>query len=253
MSVSCTKRADFKRENNSSYVKIDNPEVNDVKHITWRVGKYGKQKVSRGFRMHFDLPILSDSAWKSLYVDETINGWLIRLRRKSNLRNEILGYYSIEMISPKPGSKSIYRIQGTKQSSLGINYAASSISSRLDQLPCPAFDHSLWLEDFEVVDSPVGQRMWVTNPVDEQRMAPKVIPISYSAVTVNGGMSLIGDYYIDLALYNTATKRKKTAFLELANYVSVKEEEDRTVKGCENYVVPNKGDQDPVKKFKFGN
>lgn len=253
LAFSCTKHAEYKREKNAAFVRIVDPSVSSVKNISWRVGKYGKEKVSRGFRMYFELPKLSDEAWKSLYENEAINGWLIRLRRKNNLRNEVMGYYAVEMISPKPESKSIYRIQGTKEASLGVYYAASSISSRLDHLPCPAFDHRFWLDDIEVTDRPVGERLWVTNPVDEITMRPKVTVISYSAVTINGGMSLKGEYYIDLALYNTFTKKKKTSLIELANHVSVQKEEERVIKGCENYVVPDKGDQDPIKKFKFGN
>ncbi len=202
--------------------------------------------------MTFDLPILNDEDWKSLYRNSGVTGWLIRLRKKSTVRNKVLGYFAVEMISPKPGSETIFRIQSSKTASLGVYYAASSISSRLDHLPCPAFDHRLLIDEIEVSKSPVGKVLWATSPSDQQTINAKVDLISYSAITINGGMSLMGDYYVDLALYNPKTKNRMSSYMELANFVSVKKEKTKIIKGCENYVVPDQEDQNSVKKFKFG-
>lgn len=236
-----------------SFISVEDPSVSEVRDIPWKVGKYKKQELSRGFRISFELPKLGDSEWKSLHNNNGVSGWLIRLRKKSNMRNEILGYFAVEMISPKPGSEFLYRVSSSDKASIGINYAASSISTRLDHLPCPAFDHRILIDEIEVTHRPVGRKLWVTSPADERTIGAKVNLISYSAVSVNGGMSLIGEYYIDLALYNPKQKLKKSSYIELANHVSLTKEENVVIKGCENFQVPDVEDHNPVKKFKFGN
>ena len=80
----------------------------------------------------------------------------------------------------------------------------------------------------------------------------KVELISYSPVTVNGGMELKGDYSIELAFYNQKSKRRLSSFVELEKVVSLDKEEVVAVEGCENYIVPERGKGDSIKKFKFG-
>ncbi|MCF8060530.1 MAG: hypothetical protein K9K67_14610 [Bacteriovoracaceae bacterium] len=249
---SCSKRAEFKYENNTAYIRAKDVGIDSVRVVDWKVGKYGKDTLSRGFRLSFDLPVLEDDDLKTLYKNRGANGWLIRLRRKTGIRNENLGYFAVEVISPKPGSESIYRYSSSKKGSVGVYYAASSVSTRLDQLPCPAFDHRLVIEEADVESSNVGELLWVSSSSESSNVSAKVHLISYSPITVNGGMELKGDYYIDIALYNTSSKERMTSFLQISNFIAVKKEEEVSVKGCSNYIVPNKGDARGNKKFKFG-
>lgn len=163
-----------------------------------------------------------------------------------------MGYMAMEMISVKPGTKDTFRYSTSTRGSVGVYYAASSISTRLDNLPCPALDHRLVIEDSDLIDNKNQNNLWVTSAVDKKQLTAKVQMISYSPITLNGGMSLKGEYYIDLALYNTATKYRVTSWVTVSNYVSVAKEENVVIKGCENYIVPDKGAEDGVKKFKFG-
>ncbi len=227
-------------------------KVTGVKVIPWKVGKFRKQEVSRGFRLSFELPVLAEDAWLKLYRETAANGLLIKLRRKSSVRNETLGYFSMEMISPKPGSKNLYRYNQSNKASVGIYYAASSVSTRLDQLPCPAFNHRYLIDDAYIETNRLGERFWATSPSDRQSISAKVERISYSPVNVNGGMSLAGNYHIDIALYDTLGKQRLSSYIELSDYGAIKKEETVVIKGCENYVVPEKGNDDPTKKFKFG-
>lgn len=176
----------------------------------------------------------------------------MRLRRKTPNRNEVMGYLGMEMISLKPGTKDSFRFSTSKKGSVGVYYAASSISTRLDSLPCPALNHRLLIDDGEVVSDNSQEKLWAASPVDRKTMSAKVHQISYSPITLNGGMSLIGDYYIDLAMYNTNTKIRSSAWLPISNYLAIKKEEEIVIKGCENFVVPDRGSGDPVKKFHFG-
>jgi hypothetical protein len=220
--------------------------------IKWKVGKYGKDVVSRGFRMSFEIPTMDNSAWQTLFKERGANGWLIRLRRKTGTRNERMGYFAMEMVSPKPGVSDVYRYSSSRKASVGIYYAASSVSTRLDRLPCPAFGHRYLIDSFGVEDNNLGERLWVSSSADSTRVTAKVQLISYSPITINGGMELSGDYFIDLALYNTQSKQRLSSYLEISNFARVKKEVTVPVKGCEGFTVPDKGQYNPREKFKFG-
>lgn len=226
--------------------------ITDHRVIKWKVGKYGKDVVSRGFRLTFEVPDLNEREWQSIFEHNEANGWIIRLRKKYTTRNEVMGFMAMEMISLKPGTEKRFRVSKSRKGSVGVYYAASSISTRLDSLPCPALNHRLLIDSSEVINESRREKLWVTSAVDKKLMSAKVQLISYSPITLNGGMSLKGDYFIDLALYNTTTRYRVSGWVPIANYVSIQKEEDVAVKGCENYVVPTKGTEDPTKKFKFG-
>jgi len=251
--VSCSREAEYSYSKNTAYIKAHNVAISDMRVIKWRVGKFGKDILSRGFRLSFELPLLSDEALKVLYEKKNIDSWLIRLKRKQGLHSEILGYYSMTMISPDPRHSSRLRFRSPKKASIGINYAASSISMRLSELPCPALNHRLLIDDYEVKNKGTNKQSWVVSGVDDYYVSPKVTMISYSPITVNGGMKLKGDYSVELAFYNQKLKRRLSSFVTLMNIASVEKEAEVTVKGCENYIVPNReeGEGNPVQRFKF--
>lgn len=250
--LSCSQRSEVKYENGTGYIRSDRATVSEFRKINWKVGKYGKDTVSRGFRLSFELPLVEEEGLRVLYEEKGVDAWLIRLRRKQGLRNEIMAYFSMNLVSSKPGGSSKLRFQSPRKGSIGIYYAASSISTRLDSLPCPALGHRLYLDEAGIEKVGRGQQMWVVSSAEESSISAKVGLISYSPLTVNGGMSLKGEYFIDLAFYNSLGKKRMSSFLPLNDKGQVGKEEFVNVKGCENYVVPSKGSGDPVKNFRFG-
>ncbi len=250
-SVSCSKRSELKYENSTGYIRSDRGRVSELRKIDWKVGKYGKDIVSRGFRLSFELPIVEEEGLKILYEKKNVDAWLIRLRRRQGIRNETMSYFSLNLVSQKPGSTKL-RFQSPNKGSVGVYYAASSLSTRLDTLPCPALEHRLFLKESSIESVNKGEQMWMISSAEESHISAKVNLISYSPLTVNGGMSLMGEYFVDLAFYNSKEKMRVSAFLPLADKVQVNEEAFVKVKGCENFVVPEKGSGDPVKKFNFG-
>lgn len=242
----------MKFEKGMAYIKAEEVSVSEVNVIPWKVGKLRRQEVSRGFRLSFEIPALSEDAWKQLFKETSANGWLMRLRRKSAVRSETLGYFSMEMVSPKPGSSNIFRYNSSKKASIGIYYAASSVSTRLDQLPCPAFNHRFEIEETDIKSNHFGERFWGTSPSDRQSISAKVERIGYSPININGGTKLEGTYHIDIALFDTRGKQRMSSYVELSNYGEIVKEETQVIKGCENFTVPKRQNYDPAKKFKFG-
>lgn len=250
---SCSKSADFKFDKNTAYIKTKDVSIDDVRVVPWRVGKFGKDILSRGIRFSFELPQIDDEALELLYEKKKIDAWLIKLERKDGLHSETLGYYSMMLVSPDQRNSNRLRFSSPKKGSIGVNYAASSISMRLSELPCPALNHRLLIEDYELKTMGVSKQEWVVSGADDYYVPAKVTMISYSPVTVNGGMRLKGDYTVEIAFYNQKLKRRLSSFVPLVNAARVEKEVEVAVKGCENYLVPERernGDN-PVRKFKF--
>ncbi len=220
--------------------------------IPWRVGKYGKDILSRGIRFSFDLPQIDDQSLELLFKEKNIDSWLIKLERRQGIRTENLGYFSMMLVSPDPRSPSHLRFNSPKKGSLGVNYAASSISMRLNELPCPALDHRLLIDEFGLKASGSAHQQWVVSGADDFYVPAKVTMISYSPIEVNGGMELKGNYSIEIAFYNQKLKRRLSSFVELQKVAAIDKEIEVAVKGCENYIVPERGKDNTLDKFKFG-
>ena len=219
--------------------------------IPWRVGKQGKDILSRGIRFSFDLPMIEDDALELLFKEKGINAWLIKLERKQGLRSETLGYYSMLLVSPDPRSPENLRFNSPRKGSLGVNYAASSISMRLNELPCPALNHRLLIDDYGLKENSVPRQQWVVSGADDYYVPSKVTMISYSPIEVNGGMQLKGEYFVEIAFYNHKLKRRLSPFVALEKVAAIDKEVEVAVKGCENYIVPERGKDDVIDKFKF--
>ncbi len=250
---SCTKSVDFHFTKNTAYIKTKGVSIDEMRVVPWRVGKFGKDILSRGIRFSFELPQIDNDALELLYEKKKIDAWLIKLERKEGLRTEILGYYSMMLVSPDPRNPNNLRFSSPKKGSIGVNYAASSISMRLSELPCPALNHRLLIDEHDLKSMGPSKQEWVVSGADDYYVPAKVTMISYSPVTVNGGMELKGDYTVEIAFYNQKLKRRLSSFVALVNAASVEKEIEVAVKGCENYVVPERQreGEDPVKKFKF--
>jgi len=239
-------------DKNTFYITTEVVSIDEMRVIPWKVGKYRKDLLSRGIRFSFELPIIEDKDLEQLYNQKGIDAWLIKLNRKQGLHNDTLGYYSMLLVSPNPRNQSDLRFSSPKKGSIGINYAASSISMRLDEQPCPALNHRLLIEDYELKKENSPRQQWVVSGADDFYVSAKVTMISYSPITVNGGMELKGDYSLEIAFYNQRQKRRVSPFIPLYKVASVAKETEMAIKGCENFITPDKEKEGVIDKFKFG-
>lgn len=220
--------------------------------IKWKVGKYAKDIISRGFRITFEVPPLNKDEWVSLYNNHKVNGWIARIRKKTLTSNKIMGYLTMEMISKRENRGNSFSVSKSEKGSVGINYAASSMSTRLSDLPCPAFNHRLLISDHRIVPEKNGSLLWMTSSADTKYMSVKTNLISYSPITLNGGMSLKGHYFVDLALFNTNSKYRKSSWITINDYVAIEKEENVSINGCANYLIPDREQNKKRNKFRFG-
>jgi hypothetical protein len=251
---SCTKKAKLVEEGNRTFVYADELKVKLIKEVPWKVGPYYKQKISRGIRIHVGIPQLKKDDMEKLYREKGIDSWLIRVKRRASTSSRTMGYFTVQFAFENQKSHGEIRFNQSNSASLGINYAASSLSTRLDNIPCPALDHRLKINNVEVVKSNTGRKkLFSVTLAETESIRAKVHPIAYSPVTVNGGMQLTGEYLAEAALYRIGKKERASSYVELDDYAKVGREETTVIRGCKGYRIPERSDKDDnlIKKFKF--
>ena len=139
--LSCTQKTEVKIQNDKMYLYIANTHITDIKEVPWRVGPYRKQLLSQGVQIRFTLPPLSQKTIKHLYHNKQADAWLIRLRRRTLVSSQTMGYFSLLFAGPILGSPHKIYYQAPRKAAIGVYYAAASISMRLGALLCPALGH----------------------------------------------------------------------------------------------------------------
>ena len=253
----CTKNAELVVKDKVFYIHTTDAKVTDVEEVVWKVGPYQKQRLSRGVRIHFTFPLITNDAAKILHEKRKADSWLIRLRRKTFVSSKIIGHFASTFVNQSNSRK--VRYQRPSGGALRVDYAASAISMRLGSLSCPSLGHRKRITETEVANTSQQNRQTLTSlPSDTFYVSPRVEAISYHPVVVNGGNQLKGNYHLEVALYNQEKKQRLSNWLKIKKTASVKAIEEVVVRGCKNDYFPgkednSKGSRELIRDFKFGN
>ena len=227
--------------------------VTKVENIKWSVGPSRKQKVSKGIRVESTMPYIDDEAMEAIVDRYKINAWLVRLRRKGLMRNNTVGMISMPLIVGAFPRGSDDRVRQSKGVSFRVYYRSAAVSTRFAGFHCPAFEHNLLVENTSVESFGRSTKSLRVNGVTNKSLQSKISEFSYN-LTLDGGLNMEGQYFIDVAFYDSVSKKRKSSWLTLTNTGKVKREKSVRIKGCENFEIP---DRDPyqdekMKQFKFG-
>ncbi|MCP4914332.1 MAG: hypothetical protein GY909_14560 [Oligoflexia bacterium] len=246
---SCEKKSELTSRGSSYFVKVFDSNIEDFRTISWKVGAYGKQTISKGMQITVSLPVIKEEDLETLHKEKKVDSWLLKVTRMSSLRRETVGYFSVEFMSRKRGTP---RVRLVRKTGVGVFYSAASISMRLSKSLCPAFKHNKKIEDIELKGS-FSEQMISLTAGDIERINAKVPEVTYSPLSLNGGSSLKGRYYVDVALYNKESKIRYSSYLRAGKEIVIDKEESVFLKGCQGKepVGGNNSSEDPVKNFKF--
>lgn len=227
--------------------------ISRVEAIDWKVGALGKETVSKGVRIKIDFPRLRIDDIEDLVTKTELDSWLVRVHKQTGYGSNILGHFYIPMINPGNKGSSL-RVSQMEYGMVNIYYAASSVSPRFENLNCPPFNHQLYIDDDDVV---IEETDFLTkvmvNPSDYALVQAKLDTFGYQPTTLNAGMNLVGSYYVDVALYDSRSKMRRSSFLRLPQTVRIKLERTRPVSGCADAQVPAQPkDTRSFRDFKFG-
>jgi hypothetical protein len=249
---SCTKKSEVIYSGQRVIIKPAESGIGDIDIVKWNVGMMRNIEISRGIQMTVDFPRIEKKHLRFLVDKYGVDSWIIKVKRKGMMRNETMGYLYIPIILP--GQKNVMRINQLSTGSFKVYYAASAVSSRFSNLPCPAFKHDLIIEKVALESSSSLVTDLVVSPVEEQRILAKVEEFSYAHSIINGGEELRGEYYLEIAFYNKERKVKLSNFIQLDGVGKVLRERSVPITGCENFKVPPRGrDENKYQKFQWNN
>jgi hypothetical protein len=250
LSFACTKYSEFSKINNKIIIKPIESGIEKVSPVVWRVGPRKKQRVSKGFEIKIKFPQLESDHLNQILTETDVNSWLIILRKKTLTRNQVLGRSFVPLIVP--GTKKS-RLKQMKYGYLRVYYPAAALSTRYENFTCPAFKHKLKITKIKVQKLAESNTPLKLSPNKRTRVSQVVKRFEYNSEKINGGDLLAGDYQVEIAFYNSGSKIKYSNVFRLSQIAKVIKEERVSIRGCENFVVPNISPRsEGIEQFKFG-
>ena len=250
LSAACTKYSDFSKVGNRMIIKPIESGIVDISAVVWRVGPRRKQRVSKGFEIKIKLPQLESDHLNQILAETKINSWLLILRKKTLTRNHVLSRSYVPLIVP--GTKKS-RMKQMRHGYLRVFYPASALSSRFENFTCPAFKHQLKITKVEIQKLAESNTPLTISPARRTRVNQMVKKFQYDPEKINGGEFLVGEYEVEIALYNSESKIKYSNSFRLSQRARVLKEERIKISGCENFVIPKVPPRsDGIEEFKFG-
>jgi hypothetical protein len=250
--ISCSENTKVQINPGSVRVMPESMGVTALENISWRVGPLRRQEVSKGVRVEFTMPYLPSDAMETIIERYEVDSWLIRLRRKGLMKNNVLVMAYMPLFAREYPRGRNLRIRQSKKLTFRVHYHAAAVSTRFSNFMCPAFEHDLKLNDISVKNNSERMGTAVVSGVGKNRVLGKVEKFDYN-LTVNGGSTLQGEYIVEMAFYNSEKKNRHSNWMTLADTGVVGRESSVRLKGCENFKIPDRPvDEDALKKFKFG-
>jgi hypothetical protein len=251
--LSCEKKSELRLTKNGIFISPVNFKIDYYKIIDWKVGPLKRQRVSKGVELKVKLPQLKNDDLKALGEKKSFDSWLLRITRKSSRRKETLGYLKIPLHHKK---KTNQRSQGfagqTRAVFPRVYYVDAALSTRLEKKPCPGLGHSLEITKIHI-DKDDNHELINPSLANEKKVNARVEIFKPFPSNFNGGKSLNGQYWVQLALYNSKTKQVLSNFVRASNDLIISRESYKAIKGCQYQDTPVRKieDNDGIKKFKW--
>ena len=226
---SCTKYAEVTRNSFSDQVNRVNMEVSYLKEADWKVGEKKEATVTQSISFLIDMPKVSEEDLAYLTSQHKVDAWIIRLIASSDHQKQDLGSV-YTLFNPHQ----IGRGKNRTPESIGfkVYYAAAYASERFRAMKCPSFNHTKRIRTMKIEGENKEFSINVGHaiPYGEKSQLVEFRPNSF-----NGGNRLKGNYYIEIAPYNSKEKVINGGFARLPMYVSVKQEEEISIPSCDGF------------------
>lgn len=227
----CSCRHTSTVKSSPSGVRVEEVEMtlSHLNEIEWHVGKRRAHNISQSFTLLIDLPHLNDSDVDILMKHKKTDAWIIRVIVERDGKVQDLGSTYIPFHSHH-STRGMSASSMPTSTAIKVYYAASYASERFRMMNCPAFEHNKKIKemDIEGSDDYFEIDLNVSSPYNEKSQLVDLAPSSY-----NAGLTLLGNYYLEIAAYNSSEKILNSKFIRLPQYVSVKKEEQVHITGCE--------------------
>lgn len=225
---SCTKYATFDKSAVGIQIQPVTMEISHLNEIEWNVGMKKEETISQSFTFIVDLPRIKTEDLDYLTETKNIDAWILRLIVSRGSETQDLGSL-YTLFRPRKISRGVPSGAPTSVT-MKVFYAAAFASERFRMFKCPAFGHTKKISsmsitgDNEEFDITIGQAV----PYNEKSQLVELTPSAF-----NGGNSLIGDYYVEIAAYDSKRKMIISPFKRIPMHINVSEEKIVRVKSCD--------------------
>ncbi len=223
--LSCNDNASI--DKNAVGFRIQNIKtpISHLNEIKWLVGKRKEETVTQSVTFLVTMPDMDQDELERMTRERNVDAWILRVIQFGSRRQDLGSLYTL--FRPRQLS----RTSGGAASSVSIKifYAAAYASERFRMFKCPAFSHNRRITDMSVKgeNTPFEMTLGGPRPYEEKSQLVELAPSSF-----NGGNTLVADYYIEMAPYNSVKKQIYGPFIRLPEYVSITTEEQQEVKSC---------------------
>ncbi len=227
LALSCTKTSPLNTDAAGIRLLDVNMELSHLTEIQWSVGLKKDSSVSQSFTFILGLPKVTQSDIDRLTELKNVDAWIVRVIAQRGSTTQDLGslytYFKPKKFLRGHGN-------GTPSSAaIKVYYAAAYPSERFRFFKCPAFGHNKKISNMKIMgekknfDIVIGQ---VTSYAEKSQL------VELSPSSFNGGHSLMGNYFIEIAPYDSKNKVIHGPFNRLGEYVEVASEESVHVPSC---------------------
>lgn len=247
----CSDYAEVTIERQQSTVRWEEGGMESVRVEPWHVGPLKRQVLSMGVRLKVNFPRLKESDIEALGKKHDIDSWLVTFSRASLGRKERLGSFFMPLFkaSGRRGGGAVSSEAGY----IDYFYAAASISTRLRALNCPALGHRLTISEAKIRDSNRLRALLVLGPMQESLYMGRPEKLDFQRNIINGGESLLGEYEVSFAFYNSKNNRILSNEVTAPQTLVISGESTKNIRGCENAQTPPlREGGDKIDNFKFG-
>jgi hypothetical protein len=229
LSYSCTKYAEFSKGTVGVHIHPVTMEVSHLNEIPWLVGTKKEAKITQSFTFIVDLPKIRQADLDFLTDQKGIDSWIVRLIVNRGSETQDLGSL-YALFKPKRVARSSQGTGATTSVTLKVFFAATYASERFRAFKCPAFGHNKRISSMGIKGENDEFSLTVSQsaPYNEKSHLVELTPTAF-----NAGNSLVGEYFVEIAPYDSKKKLVHSSFKRIPMYVSVEREESVRVRSCD--------------------
>jgi hypothetical protein len=226
---SCTKYASVSKESVGIQIHPVKMDISHLNEIDWHIGQKKEETVSQSVTFIVHMPKVKKEDLEYLTSQKGIDSWIVRLIVVRGSESQDLGSLYAKF-NPRKVSRTSSSTSATSSVTLKVYYAAAYASERFRSFKCPAFGHNKRIKEASIkgenqeFEINIGQ----TFPYNEKSHLVELTPSAF-----NAGNSLVGDYFLEIAPYDSKNKMIHSSFKRIPMYVNIAQEESVSVRSCE--------------------
>lgn len=224
---SCSKTAHLNKDAIGLRLSEVRMDLHHLNEIEWLVGKKKEATISQSFVFEVEMPKVQEEDLNYLTKHKGINAWILRLIVQRGSDRQDLG-----SLYARFRPKKILRGQGggaPTQVSVKVYYAAAFPSERFRAFNCPAFNHNKRIKTMKIRGEEKNFELTFDQIISYPEKS-QLVELTPSAF--NGGNSLVGEYFIEIAPYDSEKKVIHGPFQRIPMWVEVSEEESLSIESC---------------------